>query len=72
MDANTQVIADFSIQGDVDSDGAVDLADAILALQTIVRMSPAQAVNKGADVDGDGKIGLAEVIYILQKAAAIR
>ncbi|MFZ4438402.1 MAG: InlB B-repeat-containing protein [Syntrophales bacterium] len=60
------------VMGDVNGDGAVTLADAILALQVISGNTPAQAVRKEADVNGDGKIGMAEVIYILQKAAGVR
>lgn len=59
-------------KGDLNSDGSVDLADAIIALQVLSRMTPVQTVNKAADVDGDGKIGMADVIYILQKVAEVR
>ncbi|MCX5846295.1 MAG: Ig-like domain-containing protein [Deltaproteobacteria bacterium] len=52
------------------------LADAILALQVIARMNPADIpdnyATSGADINGDGKIGLPEVIYILQKVAGMR
>jgi len=57
--------------GDVNGDGKVDLADAILALQVIAGLNPA-GVKVSADVNNDGKIGLEEVIYILQKAAGLR
>ena len=70
--ANTQVTEDFSIKGDVNSDGAVNLADAIMALQVISRMITAQTVNKVADVNGDDKIGMAEVLYIMQNIAGMR
>ncbi len=56
--------------GDVNNDGAVDLADAILALKAVSGI-PA-TIHKEADVNSDGTIGLAEVIYILQKAAGLR
>jgi hypothetical protein len=58
--------------GDINgSGGDPDLADAILALQTLAGLNPA-GVNVGADVNNDGKIGLEEVIYILQKSAGLR
>ena len=72
VNANTQLTADFSIKGDVNSDGAVDLADAIIALHVISRMTPAQTVNKAADVNGDGRIGMEEAIFILQWIAGLR
>jgi alpha-tubulin suppressor-like RCC1 family protein len=61
------------LPGDLDGSGTVDLQDAILALQSIVRMSPPAAnIDKAADVNGDGQIGLQEVIYIMQKIAEVR
>jgi len=58
--------------GDVNNDLTVNLADAVLALQVISSIIPADRVHASADVNGDGKIGLAEVIYILQKVAWTR
>jgi hypothetical protein len=58
--------------GDVNGDGYVNLADAILTLQTLSGMAPSETIYKNADVNGDGEIGLAEVIYILQKVAGMR
>ena len=59
--------------GDVNNDGIVTIADAILACQVMSRMSTAgQTVAFEADVNSDGKIGLAEVIYTLQKVAGMR
>jgi hypothetical protein len=57
--------------GDVDCDGIVDLADAILTFQTVAGLSAAQ-LCLSADVNEDGKIGLFEVIYILQYIAGLR
>jgi|GEM_PF-2392761 len=53
--------------GDVDGNGKVELADAVLALKIMagITISPPQTVKLGADVNGDGKIGMAEVVYIL-------
>jgi hypothetical protein len=57
-------------QGDVNNDAAIDLIDAILALQISAGMSPAPpSIYLSADVNGDSKIGLAEAIYALQRIA---
>ncbi|MCX5847337.1 MAG: hypothetical protein NTW12_13425 [Deltaproteobacteria bacterium] len=58
--------------GDVNDDGQLNLADAVLALQVITGISPQQTVYREADVNGDAKIGLDEVIYILQTLAGLR
>lgn len=62
--------------GDLNYDGTVNLADAILALKVVVGMNPAEIrsdyATSGVDVNGDGRIGLAEVIYILQYVAGLR
>ena len=61
------------IKGDINADGNVDLADAIVALKLMTRVNIAgQDITVGADVNGDGKIGLEEVIYILQKVSGVR
>jgi len=60
-----------SKKGDIDGNGTVSLADAILALKSLVQM-PAAGVQPGSDVNGDGRIGLAEVIYILQRIGGVR
>jgi hypothetical protein len=59
-------------RGNINSDGKVDLSDAILGLKIMAGNAAGQTINIGADVNNDGKIGLAEVIYILQKVAQIR
>jgi hypothetical protein len=50
----------------------ISIADAIMALQVLSRVTPAHTVNRSAAVNGDQKIGLADVIYILQKIAEVR
>jgi hypothetical protein len=57
--------------GDVNGDGKVNLADALLALKVVAGNPPA-GLNLGADVNGDGKIGMAEIIYILQVVTGLR
>ena len=59
--------------GDINNDGNVDIADAILAMQVLSGISPqGTQINNQSNINGDGKIGIAEVIYILQTIAAIR
>ena len=59
------------IRGDVTGDGAVDLADAILGLQTLAG-TPQRYVHANADLNNDGCVGLAEVIEILRKLSGLR
>lgn len=57
--------------GDVNGDGAVDLRDAIQALQILAKASGVDG-DKAADISGDGAIGAQEVIYVLQKVGLLR
>lgn len=50
--------------GDVDGSGAVDIKDAVVALQISAGFKP--TVNRDADVNGDGKIGLEEAVFAIQ------
>lgn len=54
--------------GNVDGDGDVDLADAILALQAVVGLD-VLGVAVSADVNQDDAVGLAEAIYAMKKVA---
>lgn len=56
--------------GDINSDNAIDVSDAMLGLKILVGVSPS-ALHITADVDGDGKIGLVEEIYILRKCSGL-
>jgi hypothetical protein len=58
--------------GDVNTDVDVDLRDAILALQVLTSIPPAQPVSDAAAVTAEGKIGLPEVIFIIQTVAGLR
>ncbi len=61
------------ITGDINADGLVDLADAVLALRVAVGMDDSmQTICQDADANGDGIIGLAEALYVLQHAAGVR
>ena len=54
--------------GDVDNDGLIALADAILALKIASRVdTDADNIEAERDVNGDSQIGTAEAINILQK-----
>ena len=61
------------IYGDVNGDGKLDLADAIIALQILggIDMSGV-TLSPDADCNGDGRIGIEEAIYILQKVSNLR
>jgi len=63
-------------KGDIDEDGDVDLADAVLALQVISGLNPSgirsDYASSGADVNGDNKIGIEEIIYTLQIISDMR
>lgn len=67
-----RVILFTSPEGDINSDEIIDLADAILALQTLTNIESLPPVNKKADTNADDKIGLEEVVYILQKVSGLR
>ncbi|MDI9569449.1 MAG: hypothetical protein QM278_01740 [Pseudomonadota bacterium] len=64
------------LKGDVNGDGVVDMADAIIALKALAggpgaSIRPNYATS-GADVNDDNRVGLAEAIYILQTMATKR
>ncbi|MEW6426657.1 MAG: dockerin type I domain-containing protein [Thermodesulfobacteriota bacterium] len=50
---------------DLNSDGKVDLADALLSLRVVTGTAPAAIPPQAGDVDGDGRIGLAETLSTL-------
>jgi Tol biopolymer transport system component len=63
-------------KGDINGDGYVDIADAVLALK-ILSGADATGIRpnypaSGADVNGDGKIGIQELEYILQRLGNLR
>ncbi|MEZ4525588.1 MAG: carbohydrate-binding domain-containing protein [Desulfobacterales bacterium] len=55
--------------GDVNGSTVVDLADAILALQVSVGITPSATLYTASDVNGDSRIGLPEAIYALRTVA---
>ncbi|MCP4346651.1 MAG: choice-of-anchor D domain-containing protein [Desulfobacterales bacterium] len=55
-------------KGDINGDGNIDLADAVLALKVLSGTDIGDSViHSEADVTGDGAVGFDEVIYILWK-----
>ena len=52
-------------KGDVDGDGVVDLADAVLVINYYVGKPVSKFIEKAADVDGDGVIDLADAVRII-------
>lgn len=60
------------VKGDINGDGVVNLADAVLAVQIQINGGGEMAPYLAAEVDGDNKIGLAEAIFILQALAGLR
>jgi len=59
--------------GDVDADGTLSLADAILALKAVSGLDTAgTGLTTFADADGNGRIDLPEALYVIQKMAGLR
>ena len=62
----------LTVWGDVNGDGAVDTADAVLVLQRAAKLIDDNALNAAAaDVNGDNVIDTADAVLILQKAAKL-
>jgi len=59
-------------KGDVNGDGNVDMADAVLALKILAGMEPPLAVSREVDVNGDSRIGLEEILSIIERIAGLR
>jgi hypothetical protein len=64
------------LDGDVNGDRAVNLADAILTLKVVTGAKPsgipANYQDSDIDTNGDGQIGMSDIIYILQRIADLR
>lgn len=61
----------YRATGDVNTDGAIDLKDAIFALQILAGLDKSSAVTLKADVNGDKRIGFEEVFHILRNLAGV-
>ncbi|MCE5266107.1 MAG: C10 family peptidase [Deltaproteobacteria bacterium] len=63
----------FDKPGDVNGDGSVTLADAVLVMRMLSgRGVSAETILTAGDANGDRKIGLAEALFILQGVAGLR
>ena len=69
--SNVATLTVSGIKGDINLDGAVNIADAILIFQVMSGAQPT-SINRSADANNDGKLGMEDAIYILQKAAGMR
>ena len=59
--------------GDVNRDGAVDMADAVIVLRVAGGFPVGGAdVSLVADADGDGLIGISDAAFILQDLSLVR
>ncbi len=62
-------VALFTIPGDVDGSGTVNLSDAIVGLQVMDSISYQGKIHIESDVNNDDKVGLPESINALRKVA---
>jgi uncharacterized repeat protein (TIGR01451 family) len=61
------------LRGDLDMNGAVDLSDAMIALQICVRGKVGSSFFiQAADFNGDRRVGLPDILLILQKISDLR
>jgi hypothetical protein len=73
--SSTQPAADFynrlqiATGGDIDDDGALTVADAVVSLQVLTDGNLSAPLHLQADADGDGRLGMAETIHILKELA---
>ena len=65
VDMYSQVTINDYQNGDVDGDGVIDLADAVLVINRYVGRPITNFNEKAADVDGDGVIDLADAVLII-------
>lgn len=59
------------VEGDIDADGEVTVADALAALRIAVGLSPVRGALAVADMDSDGSITVSDALRILKKAAKL-
>ncbi len=57
--------------GDVNSDGRIDLTDAIMIVYSSLGLSQVGFVERAADVNGDGRIDLTDAIIVVYKSLGI-
>lgn len=59
------------IPGDINSDGLVDLTDAILVMR-ILTGDPGVILPVDADINYDNRIGMVELLFVMQKITGLR
>lgn len=64
-DLQLKMFSENVLNGDVDGDGVIDLADAVLVINHYVGKLVTNFIEKAADVDGDGVIDLADAVLII-------
>ena len=52
--------------GDVNSDGSIDIVDALLIAQYYVGLNPSNFDSTAADVNGDGSIDIVDALLVAQ------
>ncbi|MFP4474942.1 MAG: dockerin type I domain-containing protein [Desulfatibacillaceae bacterium] len=68
---NVGIVVRSPVTGDVDRDAVVDVADAILAVQSM--SGKASGVQSApADVNRDGKVDVSETNFVLQVISGLR
>lgn len=69
---NSQAVSPSVTYGDVNGDGAINTADAVLVLQRAAGLIDGSVIDEAAaDVNGDSAINTADAVLILQKAAKL-
>ncbi len=68
---------DVVLKGDINGDGKVDIADSILAMQTLAGLETGGSIRSeygisGVDISGDDSVGMQEAILILQEVSGQR
>ena len=70
IDKTTSVVAVFTLKGDINQDGLVDLSDAILAIRIVSKnyIPDTFTIDAAADVNDDHKIGMEDVIISCKRS----
>ena len=63
---------DAVLPGDFNSDGTIDMSDALLSLKIVSGYEYQSETLNIADIDGDHRIGLEETVYVLRKIAELQ
>ena len=71
-DVSTLLTISNVLLGDVNSDGYVDLSDAIMVTYYSLHVVPASFNAAAADMNGDGEIDLSDAIVIIYKSLGVK